>query len=73
MQLLTEFMDTATVLPLDNTITHKTIELRRIKKIKLADAIIAATALIYGLIIVSRNTSDFNNITGLKVINPHSL
>lgn len=73
MQLLTEFMDTAKVLPLDDSIMHKTIELRRIKKIKLADAIIAATALVHDLVIVSRNTSDFNNIAGLEVFNPHSL
>jgi predicted nucleic acid-binding protein len=73
MQLLTEFIDTAKVLPLDNTITQRAIELRRIKKIKLGDAIIASTALVYGLVIISRNTSDFKNIQGLQVIDPSSL
>jgi len=73
IQLLTEFIDTAKVLSLDDTITQKTIELRRIKKIKLGDAIIAATALVYDLVVISRNTSDFKNIHGLKVFDPHHL
>jgi hypothetical protein len=73
MQLLEEFLSTAVIFPLDDAITQKTIELRRIKKIKLGDAIIAATALVYGLVIISRNTADFNNITGLTCINPHTI
>jgi len=73
MQLLEEFLSSATIFPLDDAVTQKTIELRRIKKIKLGDAVIAATALVYGLIIITRNTADFNNITGLTCINPHTL
>ena len=38
--------------------------------IKLPDAIIAATALVYDLTLISRNVSDFKNIEGLKVLNP---
>ena len=73
MQLLEEFLATATVFPLDDAVTQKTIELRRIKKIKLGDAIIAATAMVYGLIVVSRNVNDFKNIVGLHTVNPHEL
>ena len=73
MQLLEEFLAAATVFPLDDAVTQKTIELRRIKKIKLGDAIIAATAMVYGLIVVSRNVNDFKNIVGLHTVNPHEL
>ena len=73
IQLLEEFLASATIFPLDAVVTQKTIELRRIKKMKLGDAIIAATALVYGLVIVIRNTDDFNNIAGLTCINPHTL
>ena len=48
----------------------KTIEIRRSKKIKLPDAIIAATALVNGLEIISRNKSDFSGITGLVCYDP---
>jgi toxin FitB len=73
MQLLEEFLASATIFPLDDSVTQKTIELRRTKKMKLGDAIIAATALVYGVVILTRNTADFNNIEGLTSINPHSL
>lgn len=73
MQLLEEFLATATIYPLDDAITQKTIELRRIKKLKLGDAIIAATALVYNLTIITRNTSDFNNIDGLSLIDLYTL
>jgi predicted nucleic acid-binding protein len=42
-------------------------------KTKLPDAIIAATALVYDLVVVSRNVADFKNIKGIQVIDPHSL
>ena len=73
MQLLEEFLATATVLPLNDVITQKPIKLRRIKKLKPGDAIIAATALVYNLTIITRNTIDFKNIDGLSVINPYTL
>ncbi|HAL83190.1 MAG TPA: hypothetical protein DCO83_13965 [Mucilaginibacter sp.] len=50
-----------------------TIELRKKYKIKLPDALIAATALHYRLILITRNISDFNKIAGLKIINPHTI
>lgn len=71
MKLLEEFLATATIYPLDDTTTQKTIELRKIKKLKLGDAIIAATALVYDLTLITRNTSDFKNIPELKTIDPH--
>ncbi len=69
-----EFVNSATTLSLDELVTKHTINLRReYKKLKLGDAIIAATALVHNLIVISRNISDFKNITGLQVIDPHNL
>jgi len=47
-----------------------TIDLRRKYKIKLPDAVIAATALYYDLILVTRNEKDFEGIKGLEIYNP---
>jgi predicted nucleic acid-binding protein len=72
-QLLTDFMNDAMIIELTNKIVDATIEIRKKHKTKLPDAIIAATALVYNLTIISRNISDFKNIDGLKFVNPHSL
>ena len=66
-------MEIASILAIDETVVEKTIFIRQTKKIALGDAIIAATALVYDQVLISRNTSDFKNIPGLKVIDPHSL
>ena len=50
-----------------------TIALRKEYKIKLPDAIIAATALANDLTIVTNNIKDFSNISGLQLINPYSI
>ena len=71
MQPLEDFIATANIFLLDEAITQKTIELRRIKKLKLGDAVIAATALVYNLKLITRNTADFKNIDGLTFINPY--
>lgn len=71
---LEEFLNTAILLPLDESVTKQAIVLRRkYKKLKLGDAIVAATALVYDLIVLSRNTKDFENIKGLELINLHDL
>jgi len=36
----------------------------------LLDAVIAATALVENMILVTRDTDDFKNITDLKLLNP---
>jgi predicted nucleic acid-binding protein len=66
------FISGSNVLVINDEIVNKTIAIRKTKKIKLPDAIIAATALVYGFILISRNTSDFTNIQHLHVIDPYS-
>lgn len=72
MQILEEFIHSAIVLPLSDDVVQKTIELRKSRKIKLPDAIIAATAIVYQFDLISRNTADFKSITGLNTIDPYS-
>ncbi len=61
---------TTTELSLDEEIIRRAIELRQQKAMKLGDAIIAATALEFGVPLVTRNEGDFKHIPGLLVINP---
>ncbi len=61
---------TTTELSPDEEIIRRAIELRQQKAMKLGDAIIAATALEFGVPLVTRNEGDFKHIPGLLVINP---
>ncbi len=69
-RLLAEFIDDINIIELTSEVVSKTILIRRTNKIKLPDAIIAATAVVRGSVIISRNVKDFQNIKGLKAINP---
>lgn len=65
-----ELINAANILELDEVVVKKTIEIRKHYKIKLPDAIIAATSMVYELTLISRNISDFKNIDGLHLISP---
>jgi predicted nucleic acid-binding protein len=47
-----------------------TITLRQQYRRRLADALIAATALDLGFPLVTRNTQDFQTIRGLTILDP---
>lgn len=57
-------------LPLTSKIAECTIILRKHFKIKVPDAIIAATALEYSLRLVTRNEDDSAKVTSLRLVNP---
>ena len=65
------FTEEAFIIPLDEDIVKKTIDLRKKYKIKLPDAIIAATALVFDLILVTHNIIDFKNIRELKLVDSY--
>jgi len=67
-----EFISFANVFSLTDEIVDLTIDIRRQSKIKLPDAVIAATALNNNLILVTRNDNDFKDIKGLEIYNPFS-
>jgi predicted nucleic acid-binding protein len=71
--LLNNFVKDSVVIGLSNEIVEQTIEIRKNNKIKVPDSIIASSALAENMILISRNTKDFNKIKGLKVLNPFDL
>jgi len=68
--ILEEFINISKIYPLSNNVVERTIKLCKQIKIKLPDAIIAATALSEGFTLVTRNISDFLKIPDLIILNP---
>lgn len=74
MLRLERFLDFAQVIMLSEAIAHKTIELRKkYRKLSLGDAIIAATALVNNLTVITRNLKDFQGIENIKAISPYEM
>lgn len=65
-----EFFEAVECFIITPQIINHAITLRQIKKMSLGDAIIASTALLHNLPIMTRNDSDFNWVQGLQVVNP---
>jgi len=53
--------------PVDSRVINKTIEIKQKNRIKLPDALIAATCLVNKLEILTLNIKDFKNINGLTI------
>jgi predicted nucleic acid-binding protein len=58
------------ITPIDNAVIEKAVEIRRLKKMSLGDALIAATAIVIDEPLITRNVIDFAGIDNLVVINP---
>ncbi len=63
-----KLIECANIYNVDELVSDKAIELKRKNKIKLADAVIAATALLNGLKLVTRNMDDFEMVEGLEIV-----
>jgi predicted nucleic acid-binding protein len=72
-ELLTNFIQDVIVLNLTDEIVAATINIRKNYKTKLPDAIIAATAMVHSLTLLTRNTADFKNILELNLVHPYKL
>lgn len=70
LEVLHNFISDALIIDLEQPIKIKTADIRKQHKIKLPDAIIAATAIIYNLTLISRDTKDFQDISSLTMVNP---
>lgn len=57
-------------LPISDSTIQQAIALRSVTRIKSIDALIAATALLHDLPLISRNRKDFAAIEGLSLIDP---
>lgn len=64
------FFQALNVITLSSPVIEQAISLRRKKSIGLADAVIAATALVHHLPLVTHNGQDFRWIPDLEVIDP---
>lgn len=69
-QKVKNFIKESVVLPITNEVIVHCVNVRKGKKIKMPDAIIAATALANSYTLVTNNEKDFSNIVGLKIFNP---
>jgi len=70
--IIKEFIKNANILPLSKKVVAECIKIRRSKKIKTPDAIIAATAIVYDLTLIT-NDNDFKNIRNLQTLNPFDI
>jgi predicted nucleic acid-binding protein len=68
-----DFITDSEVLDITPDLIMHCVNIRRNNKIKTPDAIIAATALAHDYTLISNNDKDFNNIKGLKYINPYKV
>ena len=73
LQKVQQLIDAAEVIPLsDAPIIREAITIRRTARTTLPDAVIAATAKVRGLTLLSRNDKDFSRVEGLTVLNLHT-
>jgi predicted nucleic acid-binding protein len=62
-------IELANVCLIDEDIAEQAIDLKRRVKIKLADAVIAATALVNNFKLATRNVDDYKAVNGLEIFN----
>lgn len=69
-QYFEELFDLIPIIFVDQRIAEQAVKLRQQRKITLGDSIIAATALVEGYTLVTRNIDDFKWISALTLLNP---
>jgi predicted nucleic acid-binding protein len=62
-----------TPIDVDVEIAERAGRIRRVTRLRTPDALIAATAVVHGLALVTRNLRDFGRVTGLSLRDPESL
>lgn len=68
--LIRHFFSLVTVIHSDAAIADKAVSIGRTRRIKTPDRIIAATAMVRGLTLVTRNVADFKGIPGIRILDP---
>lgn len=64
------FFAAAEVLPLSDSVVARAVAVRQARKMSLGDALVAATALVFGRELFTHNTKDFAGVPGLIVSDP---
>jgi predicted nucleic acid-binding protein len=72
-QAVKDFIADSEVLDISSNVITHCVNIRRNKKIKTPDAIIAATAIANDYTLISNNDKDFKGINMLKYINPYNI
>lgn len=69
-QYFEEFFQIAQVLPISQDVLTQAVALRKQRRMTLGDSIIAGTALVHELTLITRNIGDFRWIAELNLLNP---
>ncbi len=67
---LEALLNLCALLPVTRDVIDRATALRQQRKMGLGDALIAATALVYGLPLATHNTADFAWVPGLTLLDP---
>jgi len=65
-----EFIAGSHVVGIDSNIINETVRIRKQYRIKLPDALIAATALVNNFTLIADNDKDYGKVPDLKYFNP---
>ena len=68
-----DFFAASLIFPIPNAVLEEAIRLRQTRRIALGDALVAATALVHNLMLITRNTNDFDWIENLRLLNPFAV
>jgi predicted nucleic acid-binding protein len=68
-----DFLGYSDIIMLTEAIVGRTILLKKSIKIKTPEAIIASTALVHDLTLITNNIADFKRVEGLKTFNPYEV
>lgn len=68
-QIVRAFLHELRLIEISSSVMELSVEIRRTKKMKLPDAIIAASAIHHDLILVTRNIKDFKG-TAINTLDP---
>jgi len=72
-EYLQEFFDAASMLTISDAVVTKAVQLRQQRRMSLGDSIVAGTALVHQLELVTRNVADFSWVQDLRLIDPSEL
>ena len=67
------FVSNSTIIGVNDSIIQETIRIRKFFKLKLPDALIAATAITNNITLIADNDRDFKQVPELKYLNPNAI
>ncbi|WP_207426452.1 type II toxin-antitoxin system VapC family toxin [Pedobacter sp. SYSU D00535] len=71
--IYSSFVSASNIIGMSATVTSETIRVRKDFRLKLPDAIIAATALVNDLTLIADNDNDFKRVEALNYVNPRKI